>query len=634
MLHKVKTIRPGRGLYRLSRFSGKCLLLSAAFLPWVWACNVAQIGNSASTNELAGPNAPATALDTAAQAVREIEEADIVKVVGDKVYVLNRYKGLIIIDVSNPDAPAVLGSLELRGRGVEMYVVGSQVFAILSADFYIAYADGGDVAVASSGPLPPEPEFDGSQLAIIDVSDPTAPMSRGKINLVGYATASRRVGNVIYVVGDDFVPYNTTLPVVNGGLPQEGFVASVNVDDPANILPVDRKTFTGQSLAIHVSQTTIFAAGQDYDQNNGGSFTHVQVIDISDPAGAITLRGTFEVPGFIRNRFFMDDFNGVFRIATESNGFGFQQARVFTYDLADLDAVVALGQVDVIQGESLEAVRFDGDKGYLVTFMRVDPLFVVDLRDPMNPAVTGQLEVPGFSTHLEPRGDRLIAIGVDDTNGRRPAVAYYDVVDPASPSELGRVVLGPPGSFTDSDAIYDEKAYKIVEALGLIAIPFNHVEYNGSGPMPVPLAATEQSAAGNSGGPTCINGVQLVDFNDTALTQRGWFEHRGRVERVGVVGARAFALSQAAFQTVNIDDRDHPGKAGQADFFVAADLPYYADDCGGYWGPIDPGFGVDPWAVILQLLGGLCGSTGILPLLAIPTLLIVGRRRGWHRGDV
>lgn len=631
MLNMVKTNRRGRGPCRPSMLSMKILWFSAAFLPWAWGCDVAQPGNSASGNELAGPDAPATALDTAAQAVREIEEADIIKIVGNTVYALNRYKGLIVIDVSDPDAPAVLGTLELRGRGVEMYVAGSLVFAILSADYYIAYADGGDIAVASSGPIPPAPEFDGSQLAIIDVSDPAAPTSRGKINLVGYATSSRRVGDVIYVVGDDFIPYGGPQPHSNGGA-HEGFVASVNVADPANIVPVDRKTFSGQSLAIHVSQTTIFAAGRDHDQNNGGSFTHVQVIDISDSAGAIALRGSFDVPGFIRNRFFMDDFNGAFRIATESDGFGFQQARVFTYDLTDLDAVVALGQVDVIQGESLEAVRFDGQKGYVVTFLRVDPLFVVDLRDPAHPVVSGQLEVPGFSTHLEPRGDRLIAIGVDDTNGRRPAVAYYNVADPASPGELGRVVLGPPGSFTGSDAIYDEKAYKIVDELGLIAIPFHHVEDNGSGPTPVPLGATEQTAAGSSTGPSCINGVQLVDFNDTALTQRGWFEHRGRVERVGVVGARAFALSQAAFQTVNIDDRDHPLKAGQAEFFDAADLPNYADDCGGYWGPIDPGFDVDPWAGILQLLGGLCGGTGILPLLAIPALLIVGRRRGWHRG--
>src|SRR6185295_13039132 len=98
-----------------------------------------------------------------------------------------------------------------------------------------------------------------------------------------------------------------------------------------------------------------------------------------------------------------------------------------TFDLSDLDNVTPLGQTQIMQNESLEAVRFDGPRGYAVTFFRTDPLFVLDLSDPANPIVAGNLEVPGFSTHIEPRGDRLIAVGIDDTDGQRPAVAYYDV---------------------------------------------------------------------------------------------------------------------------------------------------------------------------------------------------------------
>jgi hypothetical protein len=294
-----------------------------------------------------------------------------------------------------------------------------------------------------------------------------------------------------------------------------------------------------------------------------------------------------------------------------------------------------------MQGESLEAARFDGPQGYIVTFLRVDPLFVIDLRDPAHPAVTGNLVVPGFSTHLEPRGSRLIAVGVDDTDGRRPAVAYYNVADPTAPSELGRVVLGPPGSFTDSDAIYDEKAFKVVDDLGLIAIPFHHEEFDGSvPPTPVPLGGTASSAESDvAPAPTCINGVQLVDFNDTGLNERGWFEHRGRVERVGVVGTRVFALSQVAFQTVDITDRDNPVKVGQADFFGADDLPYYADDCGGGWRPIDPvplPSGFDPLGALLQLLfgNGLCGAVGLLPMLIIPAGLIALKRARPRQGGL
>jgi hypothetical protein len=573
-----------------------------------------QSANGPLTQFVGGPAAPGAA--DAAEVVRDIEEADVVKVVGSTIYVLNPYKGLIIVDASNADAPVVKGTFDLKGRGVEMYVVGQRVYVVLSADFAIGFAEDGVVSSRAAA-MPPAPDFSGSQLAIVDVADPAAPASMGKINLVGYANASRRVGNVIYVIGNTSAGYYyyadpQTAPV------NEGFVASVNVANPNNIVPVERKTFSGQGLLLHASQTALFAAAQQYDSNAGQSTTNIRYIDISDPAGAITLRGNVVVPGFIRNRFYMDDYQGVLRVATETNGFGFRQVRVYTYDLADPDAIAPLGQADIIQGESLEAVRFDGPRGYAVTFLRVDPLFVLDLSDPAHPSVSGHLEVPGFSTHIEPRGDRLIAVGVDDTDGRRPAVAYYDVSDPENPSELGRVVLGPPGSFTDSDATWDEKAFKIVDELGLIVIPFQHVDPSTIPepiplPFPRPLSAQESPAR-----PGCLNAVQLVDFGDSGLTRRGWFEHRGRVNRVGTISTRLFALSAAALQTVNIDDRDAPAKAGEARFFSDEELALYGGDCGFIF--IDfPVGGFD--------LSRMCGGVQVLPVAVLMLGLSLLKRR-------
>src|SRR6185369_8323428 len=117
-------------------------------------------------------------------------------------------------------------------------------------------------------------------------------------------------------------------------------------------------------------------------------------------AGTIVLRDSIDVPGSIRNRFYMDEHEASFRIATESSGFGFGGAKLYTYSVANADDIVPQGQVNIIQGESLEAVRFDGNKAYAVTFRRVDPLFVLDVSDPTHPTVAGALEVPGFSTHI------------------------------------------------------------------------------------------------------------------------------------------------------------------------------------------------------------------------------------------
>jgi len=629
------------------------LALACAVLSAGAACDAVRLtgsGNNAPGQFGFGNDAAAPASAEAAQTesvARDIEEADVVKVVGDRVYVLNRYKGLIIIDVSDPDQPTVLGTFDLRGRGVEMYVVADRVFALLSADFFF-YADvlpvlgGAEPGVAASPPLVPQsrqPDFEGSQLAIVDVSDPTQPESEGKINLVGYASQSRRVGDIIYVVGTSLAAGQSngdTQSSDDGAfvVSTNAFVASVNVADPANPVPVQRETFEGDNAVIHVSTTTIFAGSSEYDFDTGDVSTRVTAIDISDPAGAINVRGDVLVPGSIRNRFNMDEFDGALRVVTQSTGFGFREVALYTYDVTDLDDILPLGSVDIIQNESLEAVRFDGPRGYAVTFFRVDPLFVLDLSDPANPAVTGELEVPGWSTHIEPRGDRLIAVGIDDTDGQRPAVAYYDVSDPSSPQQLSRVILGPPGSYTESEATYDEKAFKVVDELNLIAIPFRHVEYP-AGPTPVPGEPTpfddsppgagegsDSSSPGSAAEinqPICQNAVQLVDFSDTALVQRGMFEHRGRVERVGVIDGRVFALSQASFQMVDIADRDAPASTGVADFFTDEEMPYYADDCGYiYFGGIDEGFGQA--GTLAQLLASLlnnCGATGALPMAGI-----------------
>lgn len=660
--------------------------LALSAMPLWWACGTAPLSDSEQAGSLHIPRdtqtqqpagAPLVAPDAPAEFAgadgddnatggdslpRDIEEADIIKIVGDTLYALNRYKGLLIVDVADPDAPALIGTLDLKGRGVEMYVVGTQAFVLLSADYYyyaydVAVAGGGTVAVedaglsiAADGPIPPQPDFEGSQLAVVDVSDPAAPAVEGKINLVGFANESRRVGNVIYVIGTNLNRYMYFAESDTAGT---GFVASINVADPGNIEAVERKEISGQGLHMHASDSTIFAGSQFYDSNASQSYTRVQVIDISDAAGAIALRDAFDVPGNIRNRFYMDDYDGTFRIATESWGFGFQEVRLFTYDLADLDDVQPLGETQIIQNESLEAVRFDGVRGYAVTFLRVDPLFVIDLSDPANPQVTGELEVPGFSTHIEPRGNRLIAVGIDDTDGNRPAVAYYDVEDPANPTQLGRVILGPPGSYTSSEATYDEKAFKIVDELGLIAIPFYHIDYNSVVPvtdvvepgtpdvLPAPGAEPGAAARDDAFAPTpkCTSGVQLIDFSDSALTARGAFDTRGVVSRVGVLGDRVFALSESSLQTFDINDRDAPQLRGDLGFFSAEEMVMF-DQCGYYGWPFefDRGFGGSDGGDIFFLFDegamralfdmlGSCGAMGgAAAFMTVGGMFVMSRR--------
>ena len=99
-----------------------------------------------------------------------------------------------------------------------------------------------------------------------------------------------------------------------------------------------------------------------------------------------------------------------------------------TFSLANPNKPKALGELSLAKGERLFATRFDEDRVYIVTFEQIDPLWIVDLSDPRKPEIKGELEVPGWSTYIQPLGDRLVSIGVDDTdNSRRVAVSLFDV---------------------------------------------------------------------------------------------------------------------------------------------------------------------------------------------------------------
>jgi hypothetical protein len=136
------------------------------------------------------------------------------------------------------------------------------------------------------------------------------------------------------------------------------------------------------------------------------------------------------------------------------------------------NAMARIGQVGGLgQGERIYAVRFLGDRGYVVTFRRIDPLYVLDLSDPANPMVTGQLKIPGYSAYLHPMsGDLLIGVGQDATPEGRVTgtqVSLFDVADPTSPKRLQQLTLGAGWSEAESD----HHAFLFWARTGLLVIP-------------------------------------------------------------------------------------------------------------------------------------------------------------------
>ncbi|MGW4947767.1 beta-propeller domain-containing protein [Actinoplanes sp. NPDC004185] len=180
-------------------------------------------------------------------------------------------------------------------------------------------------------------------------------------------------------------------------------------------------------------------------------------------------RSSGTVPGYLINQYAMSEWDGHLRVATTDGATERSAVRV----LADRDGkLVQTGIVDGLgQGERIYSVRFIGARGYVVTFKQTDPLYSLDLRDPAQPTVTGELKITGYSAYLQPVGeDRLIGIGQEaDSNGRIQGmqVSLFDVADPKNPKRLAQHHL--PGAY--SSAEYDPHALLWWPATRMLVVP-------------------------------------------------------------------------------------------------------------------------------------------------------------------
>ena len=142
--------------------------------------------------------------------------------------------------------------------------------------------------------------------------------------------------------------------------------------------------------------------------------TIIHKIEIDN--GNIDYKKTGEVPGRVLNQFSMDEYDNHFRIATTTGRVIRAGAQTSANHVYILDENLKItGKIeDIAPGESIYSVRFMGEKAYMVTFQKIDPLFVIDLKDPKNPKILGKLKIPGYSDYLHPYDENhIIGIGKD-----------------------------------------------------------------------------------------------------------------------------------------------------------------------------------------------------------------------------
>ena len=503
----------------------------------------------------AGTPAPASA----PAGVRAVEEADIYHLDGSRLLVLNAYRGLQILDLADPANPALLSRVPVEGTPVDLYVHGSVAFVAVSDVFDFAPA-ASDVAVVWPRT--------GSELWAIDVSAPAAPSVLARLRLEGQLEETRIVGDVLYAVSRRYPWYGVSPATAGSGSPGVAgapvpssdadlvYVASFDVQNPADPIPVDRLDFPAAGWATHASVTaeriTLSQSGWDVS----GPLTWFRAIDIADPGGRLALGAAWSCAGSVRDRWGMDfdAATGLFRAIVDAGWNAGAALEIWTTPAPG--AAEPLGRlfVDGSAGESLTAARFDGTRAYVVTAARIDPLFVVDTSDPANPKQAGvPLEMPGQLDFVEPRGDRLLALGHTNEAGApfQLQVSLIDVSDPATPSLLSRAIFGSDWGWVAAQADDLRKAFQVIDPAP-----------GRTGLLVVPVQGWDQGTW------TWRGGTQLVDWSGDALAIRGFLQHPGAITRAFPLDALAVflgALSDQAFQVVGAADRSAPVELARLD---------------------------------------------------------------------
>jgi len=170
-----------------------------------------------------------------------------------------------------------------------------------------------------------------------------------------------------------------------------------------------------------------------------------------------------------------------------------------------------------------------GDKGYIVTFKKVDPLFVLDLSDPTNPNVLGKLKIPGYSDYLHPIDEtHLIGLGKDSIESKSGNFAWYqgikmaifDVSDVNNPIELHKTIIGDRG--TESFALHNHKAFLFDKEKELLVIPVTLAEISDSDKQ----KTDEEVGRWPNYGEYTFQGAMVFNVNlENGFSERGRITH-------------------------------------------------------------------------------------------------------------
>ena len=432
-----------------------------------------------------------------------VDEADLIKTDGERLVTVSGNQ-VNVLDVTDDDDPRLVSTIKLPDEfwGGELFLNGDSALLMTSGwtDIPFMPVDGARSADLAWYPGMPTGrlieldlddgrivrtlEFEGSYLSAREVegtirialqasanrfafvfpSNPGAEDSAEEFNrkLVEESTIDQWIPTyrIVEGVDGDVVEQGPIVECDRVHLPGEfagfGSVVILTTD-------LDRGLELTDSVSVFTDGQTVYSStdrmvvatprwpefnletGEPKDDDDYRTALHtfdITDLDRTDYVASGSVRGT------LLSRYSLSEYDGYLRVATtDGTPWNSVDSESFVTVLDERDReLVPVGQVGGLgEGERIFAVRFLADLAYVVTFEQIDPLYVVDLSDPSNPTVEGELKIPGFSTYLHPLGDGLLmAVGVDgDENGVTggSVVSLFDVSDPNDPRLIDKLPL-------------------------------------------------------------------------------------------------------------------------------------------------------------------------------------------------
>jgi uncharacterized secreted protein with C-terminal beta-propeller domain len=446
---------------------------------------------------------------------------------------------LTMYDISNLSDPKLIATLTIDGDVLDARLVGSQVRV---------------VTVSSPDVDAPSPVY-----------TPDGEISEKSKDDLRAAVANTKV--------DDWIPAYRLQDGAGVEVSEGRLVECANLAHPETFSGLDtvavssfdmgsalqsRKTVgvIAGGQQIYASGTSTYISTTDWSRDGSPAKTSLHKF-VTAPSGASTYKGSGEVPGTLLNQYAMSEYNGVLRVAsTVSERRGWVNSRQTTEGLVTTlheqgGALRHLGQVGGLgrqDNESIRAVRFIEERGYVVTFRQTDPLYVLDLRNAAAPKVVGELKIPGYSGYLHPIGKTLL-LGVGQSGlesgtvdnapaprNRRNEIgvqfSLFDISDPASPRRIDTQTYGGGAAAAE----FDPKAFLYWQPRNLIIVPTNlHGDQRGRG---------------------AFSGLVLLRANADGLSELGRLATtagHGSVSRTLVIGDTVYILSDQALQANSLD---------------------------------------------------------------------------------